>query len=131
MKKTVNDFNSKINVIGHTSTSTKHKKQKIGEHSSITLGHLHTRKGSRKTKHLERLRILFDSGCAHTIVNNEATAGPLKMPNKSQQWKMKGGTFNTSPLARSFSHCPCFTNTGTHLGKLMLMSHQEVTADMI
>ena len=108
MKNVVNDFDSEINTICHSSTSRRNKKQKIGKHSSITLGHLHTRKGSRKTKHSERLRILFDSGCSHTIVNNEATTGLLKMTNKNQQWKMKGGTFNTRSTCKIVFTLPMF-----------------------
>ena len=92
-------------MIGCSSMS---KGNKNSECSSIALGHLHTRKGSRKTNHWERLRILFDSGCLHTIVNDESTTGLLKMPNKNQQWKTKGGTFNTKSTCKIVFTLPMF-----------------------
>ena len=52
-------------------SNNRKKKQKIEHVSSITLGYLHSRKRSRKPKHLKRMRVLFDSGCSDTIVNLE------------------------------------------------------------
>ena len=46
------------------------KKAKLENLSSITLGYLASRDGSRKTKHWKRMKILFDSGCAATLVNH-------------------------------------------------------------
>ena len=47
------------------------KKAKIENLSSITLGYLASRDRSHKTKHWKRMKILFDSGCAATLVNDE------------------------------------------------------------
>ena len=47
------------------------KKAKLEHLSSITIGYLATRDGSRKPKHWKRMKILFDSGCAATLVNHE------------------------------------------------------------
>ena len=53
---------------------------------SITLGYLHSRKGSCKPKHLKRLRILLDSDCSDTIINQELTQGLGKNLNKKSKW---------------------------------------------
>ena len=80
----------------YLSTSYKNKKQKLEHVSSITLGYLHTRKGSRKMKYQRRLRILFDSGCGDTIINQTLTRGPDKKKVKTSKWKTKAGTFKTN-----------------------------------
>ena len=80
----------------YLSTSYKNKKQKLEHVSSITLGYLHTRKGSRKMKYQRRLRILFDSGCGDTIINQTLTRGLDKKKVKTSKWKTKAGTFKTN-----------------------------------
>ena len=37
--------------------------------SSITLGYLKTRMGFNKAKDIKRIRVLFDTGCDATLVN--------------------------------------------------------------
>jgi len=46
------------------------KKVKTKHLSSITIGYLASRKGSRKSKHWKRMRILLDSGCGATLINH-------------------------------------------------------------
>ena len=72
------------------------KEKKLEHVSSITLGYLHTRKGSRKMKYQRRLRILFDSGCGDTIINQTLTRGLDKKKVKTSKWKTKAGTFKTN-----------------------------------
>ena len=103
-------IHSEINVIGYVSTANKNKtkKQKIREYSSITLGYLHSRKGSRKPKHLRRLKILFDSGCSHTIINQAVTQGITKNTNKKSKWQTKGGTVKTTKTCQIVFNLPFF-----------------------
>ena len=55
-----------------TSQLLRPKKKAKTEHlSSITIGYLASCDGSRKAKHWRRMRILFDSGCAATLVNHQ------------------------------------------------------------
>ena len=84
-------IHSEVNVIGYVSTANKNKTKtkKIREYSSTTLGYLHSRKGSRKPKHLRHLRILFDSGCSHAIINQAVTQGITKNTNKKANGKQK------------------------------------------
>ena len=69
------------------------KKAKSERLSSVTIGYLSTRKGSKKKKHFECLRILLDSGCGATLINHslvkkmEKTSDKKnKMDNKS--WRL-------------------------------------------
>ena len=104
---TINKY-SEINVIGYVTTANRIKRQKISELSSITLGYLHSRKGSRKIKHQKRLRILFDSGCSDTIINQELTTGLHKQLNKKSKWQTKGGTFKTNKTCTINFNMPLF-----------------------
>ena len=66
------------------------------ELTSTTLGYLWSRKGSRKTKDLTRLKILFDTGCSGTIINRSAVK---KLPKKScgtTKWSTKSGSLKTN-----------------------------------
>ena len=76
-------------------TAIRKTDRKFHDFSSITLGYLHAHEGSRKIKYLKRLRILFDSGCGTTIINQAVTAGLTKTKVKSSTWKTKSGSFVT------------------------------------
>ena len=67
-------FNNKNQFECYTTTAHlvhNKKKRKTQHMSSISLGWLHTRKGSTKIKHLKRIKILFDTGCDTTIINKQ------------------------------------------------------------
>ena len=69
--------------------------KKTDKVSTITLGMLYSRKGSRKAKHTKRLRILFDTGCGATLINQSMVQRlPCKLA-KSTTWATKAGTFDT------------------------------------
>jgi hypothetical protein len=67
--------NKNKNTIGYYVTTAQllqQKKKLKGEHlSTITIGWLHSGKGSRKAKDLKRLLILFDTGCGGTLINQK------------------------------------------------------------
>jgi hypothetical protein len=46
------------------------KKTKLEQLSSITIGYLATSKGRKDPNTWQRMRILLDSGCAATLINN-------------------------------------------------------------
>ena len=64
------------------------KKRTKTEHlvSSITLGYSASRDGSRNVKHWKGMKILFDSGCAATLVNHEL----VKILSKLEKTKLSG-----------------------------------------
>ena len=100
-------INSEIYVLNHVATD-KFKKRKISNLSSITLGYLHARKGSRKQIHQERIKILFDTGCGHTIVNKHVL-GNLKLTRTNpSQWKTKTGTLTTDKKCKTTFVLPAF-----------------------
>ena len=76
------------------------KKIKRNHLSPIILGYLFSRKGSRKRKHMKRLRILLDSGCSETLVN-ASVLGKLKT-KKAQisEWKTQSGIFKTDKTCK-------------------------------
>ena len=60
----------------HTAmTLRKKKKQKINKLSTITLAYLSRKAGTWKREHISRLRVLFDSGCEATLINQEMAKG--------------------------------------------------------
>ena len=72
-------------------------KKKIKKHnlSPIILGYLFSRKGSKKRKHMKRMKILLDSGCSETLVNSDVL-GKLKTKKTStSEWKTQSGMFKT------------------------------------
>ena len=64
------------------------KKAKLAHLSSITLGYLASRKGSRKSKHWKRVRILLDSGCGATLIN-ESLIKNLKTTKDKKNGQLK------------------------------------------
>ena len=72
-----------------------HKKAKIEQLSSITIGYLASTKDTRKTKLWKRMRILLDSGCAATLIN-QSLIGTLKVTKENKtKWTTKAGQFST------------------------------------
>ena len=66
------------------------------ELSSTTLGYLWSRQGSRKTKDLKRLKILFDTGCSGTIINRKAVTKLKKKTCTTTKWTTKTGSLKTN-----------------------------------
>lgn len=64
--------------------------------SSISLGWLHTRNGSRKAKDFKRIKILFDTGCDASIINKTFVKKLKTKPHTTSKWNTKGGTFSTN-----------------------------------
>jgi hypothetical protein len=76
------------------------KRAKIEQLSSTTIGYLASNKDSRKAKLWERMRILLESGCAVTLIN-QSLIGTLKYTKekytkeKKTKWTTKTGQFST------------------------------------
>ena len=64
--------------------------------SSITLGWIYNRKGGRKGKDFNRLRVLLDSGCGGTLVNRSFVKKYQKKDTAATSWTTKAGTFQTN-----------------------------------
>ena len=89
-------------------TVNRNKNCKLNNFSSITLGYLHSKETSRKSKFLKRLQILFNSGCGTTIANQAVTAGLTKVKVKPSTWKNKSGSFLTNHVCNVTFKLPLF-----------------------
>ena len=67
------------------------KKAKTEHLSSRTIGYLASCKGSQKATHWKGIRILFDSGCRATLVN-QSIIKKLKTTN-DMEWTTKARKF--------------------------------------
>ena len=84
------------------------KKAKITHLSSISVGYMASRKGSRKAKHWKRIKILFDSGCGATLIN-KSFLSKLKTKKVAQtKWTTKAGEFKTSRKCNVSFTLPAF-----------------------
>ena len=72
------------------------KKAKTENLSSITIGYLASRKGSRKAKDMTRIKILLDSGCAATLVNGDLISKLKTTADTKTKWTTKAGNFKTN-----------------------------------
>ena len=72
------------------------------------LGYLHSRKGSRKPKHRKRLKILFDSGASHTLVNHGSVKFLEKQTDQEIWFGTKTGLFVTNLTCRLKFSLPAF-----------------------
>lgn len=70
--------------------------KRVDKPSTITLGMLYARQGSKKPKHMKRLRILFDTGCGATLVNHTLVKRLRSKPTTTTRWSTKAGTFATT-----------------------------------
>ena len=84
------------------------KKAKTEHLSSITIGYLASRKGSRKAKHWKRMRILLDSGCGATLVNQSFIRKLKTSKEKETKWTTKAGKFKTSRKCKVAFTLPAF-----------------------
>lgn len=67
------------------------KKQKVGVLSTITLTYVFQKKDSRKAKHIKRLKVLLDSGCRVTMIDQKYLK--LLDKKKSKKCQTKAGSF--------------------------------------
>ena len=81
---------------------------KLENLSSITLGYLASRDGSCKTKHWKRMKKLFASGCAATLVNHELVKDLKQSRDKKTRWRTKAGKFTTSNKCNITFKLPAF-----------------------
>jgi hypothetical protein len=84
------------------------KKLKTKHLSTITLGYLHSRKGSSKTKHQKRLKILFDTGCSATLISHKLISKLKTKETKASVWKTKAGSFKTTKTCKIKFTLPAF-----------------------
>ena len=84
------------------------KKAKIDHLSSITLGYLASRDGSRKDKHWKRMTVLFDSGCTATLVNHRLVNDLKQIRENKTKWQTKAGKFTTTNKCKITFTLPAF-----------------------
>jgi len=84
------------------------KKSKKDHLSSITIGYLAAVRGSRKAKNWKRLKILFDSGCGATLVNESFCTKLKQKVDKKTKWKTKAGSFSTTKRCNVSFTLPAF-----------------------
>ena len=93
-------------------TSDLLRPKKVGKKkdlSTVTLGYIQN-KGipNREKAVMNRLRVLFDSGCSATLINKKATRHWNKTKAKSANWNTKAGTFKTSKMCEIEFSLPAF-----------------------
>ena len=90
-------YTNTIEYYGSTADYRRPKKKlKVENLSSITIGYLHSRKGSEKSRDIKRMKILLDSGCGATLIN-QSLIGKLKTTKEQKcKWKTKAGNFTTN-----------------------------------
>ena len=84
------------------------KKAKMENLSSITIGYLASRKGSEKARDLKRMRVLLDSGCAATLINQGLIDKLKTKKEKKTKWTTKAGKFSTNRTCKIKFTLPAF-----------------------
>ena len=85
------------------------KKRVKSKHlSTITLGYLHSRKGSFNPKHQRRIKILFDTGCGATLIHHTLVGRLKQKSNKPSNWSTKAGSFCTTKTCKITFTLPAF-----------------------
>ena len=98
-----------LDCLGSTAELLRPKKrQKLEQLSTVTLGYMYTRKGSKKSKDFQRFRVLFDSGCGATLINKSLTKKLISTMDKQTKWSTKGGEFKTSSKCKVKFSLPAF-----------------------
>src|SRR5687768_8001357 len=69
------------------------KKAKKQNLSTITLGYLHSKKGSLKWKYQKRIRILFDTGCGAILTHHSLVKRLKTKKEKPSNWSTRAGSF--------------------------------------
>ena len=71
------------------------KKSKVEQLSSITIGYIATIKGSKDPTIWKSMRILLDSGCAATLINQNLVKILKTTKENRTKWTTKAGNFST------------------------------------
>jgi hypothetical protein len=70
------------------------KRTKVEELLTITLAYMKNKRPDQADQK-QKLRVLFDSGCGATLINNKIVRHWKKTENKSTKWSTNGGSFIT------------------------------------
>ena len=84
------------------------KKAKTENLSTITLGYLHSKRGSMKEKHLTRIWILFDTGCGATLIHHSLIKNLKPKLGRPSNWSTKAGSFQTTKTCKIKFMLPAF-----------------------
>jgi hypothetical protein len=84
------------------------KKPKKKQLSTITLGYLHTKRGSLKEKNQKRIKILFDTGCGATLIHHSLVEKLKTKKTKPSNWSTKAGSFQTTRTCKIKFTMPAF-----------------------
>src|SRR5687767_11894783 len=84
------------------------KKAKTENLSTITLGYLHSKRGSMKVKHQKRIRILFDTGCGATLIHHSLVKNLKPKLGRPSNWSTKAGSFHTTKICKIKFMLPAF-----------------------
>src|SRR6187200_1806308 len=77
------------------------KKAKTENLSTITLGYLHSKRGSMKVKHQKRIRILFNTGCGATLmIHHSLIKNLIPKLERPSNWSTKAGSFQTTKTCK-------------------------------
>jgi excinuclease UvrABC helicase subunit UvrB len=71
------------------------KKLKVEQLSSITIGYIATIMGSNNPINWKSMRILLDSGCAATLINQDLVKTLKTTKENRTKWTTKAGNFST------------------------------------
>ena len=106
----VSENNIHVNeYFGSTADLLRPKKRPKIEHlSSITIGYLHTKIGSKKASDIKRMKVLLDSGCGATLINHSLIGRLKTTKEKKTKWKTKSGSFNTNKKCNVTFGLPAF-----------------------
>ena len=92
------------------------KASKKEDLSTITLGYIQNKgiASNSKTKVvMNRLRVLFDSGCSATLVNKKMVRNWVKTKSKTTKWNTKAGSFKTKQRCAIEFALPAFHENRT------------------
>ena len=84
------------------------KKVKKQNLSTVTLGYLHSKHNSLKTKHMKRMKILFDTGCGATLIHHSLVKNLKQKKERPSKWTTKAGSFQTTKTCKVNFTLPAF-----------------------
>jgi hypothetical protein len=93
---------------------------KVEQLSSITIGYIATIKGSKDPIIWKSMRILLDSGCAATLINQNLVKTLRTTKEHTTKWTTKAGNFSTHRKCEV--HCQPYTNMDRLHGTAMWMN---------
>jgi hypothetical protein len=97
------------------------KRIKVEDLSTVTIGCIKDKHPDRLNKN-QRFRVLFDSGCSATMINEKFVKHWKKQPVKTIKWSTKAGSFKTK------KSCDIeFTLPGCWMDKMTDMHRSNVT----